>query len=287
MFLRLFLLLLVCGVLFGLVFQNDLRRPKVRHANIPDYVPTAINAYDEAVSSHHVKTMSFGPKNWSNEKDFGQKNDWDKETKGDFIVYYQKDKDGLWQNRALGLIQDLDHIKQSFKLFPSKLNSHKFPFYLAPSDSFYFNVVSHLANDSIRDIVESNDIEGFMVSEFGPLGYMARGCIIKASSFDVPFDAPNGTHAATASCLSNYVMWSYFDKALSLIETAEAISPEAALLLESAGTIGQLLYEEAKKSNSVDTTTAASDSSGIQIPSSEEIVQEDAPNEEPADSEEE
>lgn len=265
----LFFLLLVCGIAFGIAFQNDLQRPRMRHANIPEFMHEAIRLHNISGINHYVADVYFGPSAWPNEKDYGQKKDWDKEEKECFIVYYNKDKDGVWQLNAQSLLTELIRSKQLMQeemkfLFtnPQKINGRKLAFYLPTTEAQYDSVLEKLTKSYADSIDNASRYNGFMYSEFGPLGFKPVGIVIKPSAFDIPMNEPNSYRAIAIGGLTYYESWALADQALIFIEKIpmkELIEAQATqklnelkVILSMAGEIGAKMSEAMAK----DTTYA-------------------------------
>jgi len=306
----LLLILLACGIGFGIAFQNDLQRPRMRHANIPEFMHEAIRLHNGLGLNHYVADVHFGPSAWPNDKDYGQKNDWDKEEKECFIVYYHRDEDGVWQLNAQSLLTELARSKQimqeEMKFFfmnPQRINGRKLAFYLPTTEMQYDSVVKKLAKSYADSIISYNDsrMGGFMYSEFGPLGFKPVGIVIKPSSFDIPMNETNSYRAVAIGGLAYYESWALADQALVLIEkipfneiaeqSASTKLNELSLLFSGAKEIGSLMKQTMATDSTYSSLAKNIDSAATPVEpeqqSSEAPVQEDAPNEEPADSEEE
>lgn len=289
-FLMLFILLLICGIGFGIAFQNDLQRPKMRHANIPQFMHEAIHLHNISGINHYVADVNFGPSSWPNEKDYGQKKDWDKEEKECFIVYYNKDKDGVWQLNAQSLLTELIRSKQLMQeemkfLFtnPQKINGRKLAFYLPTTEAQYDSVLKKLTKSYADSIDNASRYNGFMYSEFGPLGFKPVGIVIKPASFDVPMNEPNSYRAVAIGALAYYESWAWADQALSIIEKIpmkELVEAQASQklrevkkLLGLAGEIGSKMSEAMAK----DTTYATLSTAIAEAPDAVEPIEEALP----------
>lgn len=289
-FVSLFLLLLICGVLFGIAFQNDLQRPRMRHANMPEFMHEAIRLHNNLGINHYVADVHFGPSAWPNDKDFGQKNGWNKEEKECFIVYYHRDKEGVWQLNAQSLLTELTRSKQimqeEMKFFfmnPQRINGRKLTFYLPTTEAQYDSVVKKLAKSYADSIVSYNDsrIGGFMYSEFGPLGFKPVGIIIKPNSFDIPMNEPNSYRAVALGGLAYYESWAQADQALILIEkipfndiaksAASTKINELSILLGSAKEIGPLMMQAMNSDSTYSSLASAAASNHESVKDAESL----------------
>lgn len=257
----LFLLLLVCGIAFGIAFQNDLLRPKMRHVHMPGFMHEAIHLHNNLGINHYVADVHFGPSSWPNAKDYGQKNNWSMEEKECFIVYYNKDKDAKWQLRAQSLLTELVQQKrlmqEKMKMFfmnPQRINNRKLAFYLPTSEAQYDSVVRKIAKSRVDSIYNYNDgrFGGFMYSEFGPLGFKPVGVVIKPSSFDVPLNEPGSYREVALNGLQYYENWAIADQALVMLEKipweeialrGRAKLDELLVFFEGAGQIGNIMLK--------------------------------------------
>ena len=289
----LFVLLLVCGIGFGIAFQNDLQRPKMRHAHIPEFMHEAIHLHNGLPINHYVADVNFGPAAWPNEKDLGQKKGWDKEEKECFIVYYNKDKDGVWQLNAQSLLTELVRSKllmqEEMKIFftnPQKINGRKLAFYLPTTEAQYDSVLKKLTKSYADSIDNASRYSGFMYSEFGPLGFKPVGIVMRPGSFDIPMNEPNSYRAVAVGALAYYESWALADIALTFIEKipmrefAEAqVSQklgEIKRILGLAGQIGTTMSEAMAK----DTTYASLSKAIAEAPDAIEPAAETSPENE-------
>lgn len=292
-FVMLFILLLICGVAFGIAFQNDLQRPRMRHANIPEFMHEAIRLHNGLPINHYVADVNFGPSAWPNKKDYGQKKDWDKEEKECFIVYYNKDKDGVWQLNAQSLLTELVRSKQLMQeemkfLFtnPQKINGRKLAFYLPTTEAQYDSVLKKLTKSYADSIDNASRYSGYMYSEFGPLGFKPVGIVIKPESFDIPMNEPNSYRAVAIGALAYYESWALADQALTYIEMIpmkELVEAQASqklkelkFILGLAGEIGATMSEAMAK----DTTFAAVSTAIAEAPDTVEPSTETQPDSE-------
>ena len=261
-FIALFLLLRVCGIAFGIAFQNDLQRPKMRHAHIPEFMHEAIYMHNNLGINHYVADVQFGPSSWPNAKDFGQKNGWNIEEKDCFIVYYNKDREAKWQLNAQSLLTELVQQKQimqeNSKMFfmdPQRINNRKLAFYLPTSESQYDSVVRRMTKSHFDSIYFYNDRRygGFMYSEFGPLGFKPVGIVVKPSSFNVPVNEPNSYRSVVLNALQYYENWAFAEQALVMIEkipwkTMVAMEgapklDELSMFFDAAGQVGSFMLK--------------------------------------------
>ena len=273
-FVMLFILLLICGIGFGIAFQNDLQRPRMRHANIPQFMHDAIHLHNDLPINHYVADVNFGPAAWPNEKDLGQKKGWSKEEKECFIVYYNKDKDGVWQLNAQSLLTELIRSKQLmqeeltiFFMNPQKNNGRKLAFYLPTTEVQYDSVLKKLTKSYADSIDNASRYSGYMYSEFGPLGFKPVGIVIKPESFDIPMNEPNSYRAVAIGALAYYESWAWADQALSIIEKIpmkELVEAQASQklrevkkLLGLAGEIGSKMSEAMAKDTSYTAVSTA------------------------------
>ena len=268
-FVMLFVLLLICGVAFGIAFQNDLQRPKMRHANIAEFMHEAIRMHNRLPINHYVADLNFGPAAWPNEKDLGQKKGWDKEEKECFIIYYNRDKDGVWQLNAQSLLTELVRSKQlmqeEMKIFfmnPQRFNGRKLAFYLPTTEVQYDSVLKMLTRSYADSIDNASRYNGFMYSQFGPLGFKPVGIVLRPASFDIPMNEPNSYRMVALAGLTYYESWALADQALTFIEKIpmkELVEAQASqklkevnAILGMAGDIGSAMSEAMTK----DTTYA-------------------------------
>ena len=145
---------------------------------------------------------------------------------------------------------------------PQKINGRKLAFYLPTTEAQYDSVLEKLTKSYADSIDNASRYNGFMYSEFGPLGFKPVGIVIKPSAFDIPMNEPNSYRAIAIGGLTYYESWALADQALIFIEKIpmkELIEAQATqklnelkVILSMAGEIGAKMSEAMAK----DTTYA-------------------------------
>lgn len=289
---KLFLVIFVCGILFGIVYQNDLMRPKVRHPDVPAFVHVAIKNYNEKVANHFVRDVHFGPSAWQNDKDFGSKNDWNKIEKDGFVIYYKNDKEGKWHMNAQSVLTELSRTKQQMKdaprgvsapyIEPQSVNNRMLPFYLPSTDEEYEMVVQRLAGSSAESIYKyrDSDVYGYSLSEFGPLGFKPAGIVLKPAAFDVAMNEKGSYRDAALAGLEYYEHWAAAELALFIIEDAPAgtVPSEYLAKMTLAGEVGAVMLEAmAADSLYMSAMTAIADSAAAATAAADSIAAAEEP----------
>lgn len=184
-----FFFLILAG-LFGVVVHTGANHPPLRFPSIGG--KTAQFIMDMAQREYKDVSLSLskqGPFRWDNKKDLGFSSvlgQWKVEADHDAVVYYRRDKDAIWQQKAQSVLSKADRITEELTGLMGKVccvadssNGRKLPIYLPENDQEFMQVLDKLC-DGQR--IPSNK-NGSSVINIGPLGCKDNGIVIHPDSF--------------------------------------------------------------------------------------------------------
>lgn len=187
-----FLVFLVAALSFGWLYKVGVNRPPLKYAHIPDITKEYIRNLGLHNGDQGVSIVDRGPFNWDNEDDAGER-EWLKEIDRNFVVYYHRDHEALWQARAQDILKEANrNIDPLIELlghyhFPESMNGRRLAIYLPENEATYKRILSELLEEECGPGVDS--ALGITVTQIGPLGCLTKGIVINPIVFD---DAPNG-----------------------------------------------------------------------------------------------
>lgn len=187
-----FLIFLVAAVFFGWLYKVGVNRPPLKYAHIPDITKEYIRNLGHHNGDQGLSIVDRGPFYWDNEDDAGQR-EWLSEVDRNFIVYYHRDSEALWQARAQdvlleanrnidGLIELLGHYH-----YPDAMNGRKLAIYLPENTAAYKRILDELLEADSGN--SASTTLGITVTQIGPLGCLTKGIVLNPEVFD---DEPNG-----------------------------------------------------------------------------------------------
>lgn len=216
-FIIMVLWLLVSAVGVGTVYQIARNRPPVVYGNLtPDQVDKFNRLLkDNGENGGQFINELFNLEDWDNASDLGAQEslDWVKLEDANFIVYYKEDLKGVWkQNAELTLRlanKAIPDLKSTFGryIYPKDINGRKLPIYLPPTPSAYGNTIRSLTNGACGD---GNSI-GKTVYLISPSGFLAKGIVLKNSTFSTQELYQNSIICVLPHELSHYVYEASYD----------------------------------------------------------------------------
>lgn len=214
-FVKFGVLFLIIALFIGKVYDVGVHRPPLKYANIPVLTQDYINEIGKGNNDMGVSYVEQGPFNWNNDDDFAyEKDGWAYEEDADFIVYYKRDKDAIWQTNAqevltnartnIGLLEDLF----GKYYYASDMNGRKLAIYLPDTPSLYKETICSLLGVSSYD---TKSVEGLIVTEVGSLGCKTKGIVLSPACFDEEPASANGYITVLKHEMNHYVFFSSLD----------------------------------------------------------------------------
>lgn len=147
----------VTAFFVGKVYKTGQDRPPLKYSLIPKSTLDVLNRLG-GINSGIIVDINGGG-SWSNENDLGnlEEESWSKEEDEYFIVYYHRDKEALWQGRALDIVREANkNIPILTELmgkyyYPADVNDRKLSIYLPVTESEYTNVISKILGQPFSD----------------------------------------------------------------------------------------------------------------------------------------
>lgn len=214
-FVKFGVLFLIIALFIGKVYDVGVHRPPLKYANIPVLTQDYINEIGKGNNDMGVSYVEQGPFNWNNDDDFAyEKDGWAYEEDADFIVYYKRDKDAIWQTNAqevltnartnIGLLEDLF----GKYYYASDMNGRKLAIYLPDTPSLYKETICSLLGVSSYD---TKSVAGLIVTEVGSLGCKTKGIVLSPACFDEEPASANGYITVLKHEMNHYVFFSSLD----------------------------------------------------------------------------
>jgi len=178
-------LFLAVAVILGLIFQTGANHPPMRFPDIGDVTTQFLS--DMAKSEYRDVRLSLasqGPFKWDNKKDLGQSKilgDWSNEMDQDFIVYFRRDNDAVWQEKAQSIISSVDRIANELSDCMGEIccssesaNGRRLPIYLPTTTEEYLQVIGQLCDGHAAP----SNRDGCSFISIGPLGCKNEGIVL-------------------------------------------------------------------------------------------------------------
>ena len=209
------LIFLLIAVGIGKLYNTGIHRPPLKYANISDQSKQYI---DKVVKNNKDLGLSYveqGPFDWNNTEDYAyEKDGWAYEEDKDFIVYYKRDRNAIWQTNAqevlmqarenVGLLEDLF----GKYYYASDMNGRKLAIYLPDSPSLYKQTVCDLMETTNYD---TKDVAGITITQIGILGCKTKGIVLSPECFEYEPEEPNGYIPVLKHEMNHYVFFSSLD----------------------------------------------------------------------------
>lgn len=181
--------LAIIGLVIAKLYDIAIHRPSLVYRQLSPQTISWLKMFNDSDPESLIKAASFGPFNWSNKEDIGQKNKrkWDKEEDEKAVVYYVKDhKDVKGQLRAQNVRESVDNIIREIPDYlgsykgPESLNGRKIAIYV-PSEEKEYNALLKKLCDEDRG---TGSKSGRSIISIGPLGCQCKGILIHPKAFE-------------------------------------------------------------------------------------------------------
>ena len=184
-----FVVFLALAFLMGKVYQTGVNRPPLKYALIPDGTLNYLKHLSELGGEGGgiiVRERGSGEE-WSNKKDLGsrEKTGWSKEEDDNFIVYYHRDKEALWQGRALNVLrcanQNIEPLAELMGryIYPAEVNGRKLSIYLPQTDGEYIS----LQESMLQKKLKYDTSIGVTITTISVYGCKTEGILLRPSCF--------------------------------------------------------------------------------------------------------
>lgn len=206
----------VVGLIVAKVYDIGIHRPPLKYAFIPQETIEYIRILGKNTKDQGILYTDKGPFDWSNKKDLGQNRaeKWRREGDENFVVYYHRDKQAVWQKRAQDVLsharENIDYLKDLFGVYfyAADMNGRRLAIYLPENEGVYAATVSSLMGEMHED---NSGALGITITNVGPLGCMTKGIILHPKCFEVdPYDI-NGFIKILQHEMCHYVFFSALD----------------------------------------------------------------------------
>ncbi len=214
-----FLMFCAIALLFGWVYKIGVNRPPLKYALIPESTIEYLRNLNNINPGQGFNLSDEGPMDWDNDEDFGQTASgdmkWRFEEDENFIVYYHKDKDALWQGYAQQVLKYADAAIPSMidlmgrYYYPKDMNGRKLAIYLAESENVYNNTINQLMNTNPAS--RHTGSIGITIFSIGRTGCMTDGIVIHPDCFKDDPHGENGYYKVLLHEMNHYVFFSSLD----------------------------------------------------------------------------
>lgn len=205
--------LVIITILFGIsaffvgeVYKTGQDRPPLKYAAIPTGTLDFLNRLSRGGNGIIVNTGNGG--SWSNDDDLGNQTEeeWAKEEDDYFIAYYHRDKEAIWQGRALDVIREahknigiLEELMGKY-YYPADVNNRKLSIYLPVTGSEYTNVISKILGQhfSVQGTI------GLTICTISLAGCKTEGIVLNPCLFESK-DRRNGYVLTLLHEMNHYV----------------------------------------------------------------------------------
>ena len=204
----------VTGLVVAKVYDIGIHRPPLKYAIIHPKTIKYLHVLTKNTKDQGILYTDKGPFDWSNKKDFGQAEKWYREGDENFVVYYHRDKQAVWQKRAQDILsharENIDYLKDLFGVYfyAADMNGRRLAIYLPESEGVYTATISSLMGEMRGD---NSGALGITITNVGPLGCMTKGIVLNPKCFEVePYDI-NGYIKVLQHEMCHYVFFSALD----------------------------------------------------------------------------
>lgn len=206
----------VIGLIVAKVYDIGIHRPPLKYAFIPQETKDYLHILTKNTKDQGILYTDKGPFDWSNKKDLGQKRaeKWRREGDENFVVYYHRDNQAVWQKRAQDVLsharENIDYLKDLFGVYfyAADMNGRRLAIYLPENEGLYSATISSLLGERHED---NTGTMGITITFVGPLGCMTKGIVLHPKCFEVdPYDI-NGYIKILQHEMCHYVFFSALD----------------------------------------------------------------------------
>lgn len=182
------LVFVLIGVLVAKLYEIGVNRPSLVYKTIEQPVSMWVNTLGTLTEDMSFSASQFGPFDWNNNQDIGQKNElgkWAKEEDANTVVYYRKDKDAIAQVRARNILDEVMQISYEIPdlmgayISIDSVNGRKLAIYIPNTDEEY----QLLANKLSKDKLQNGNGFGCSIMQLGPLGCQMKGILLHPNGF--------------------------------------------------------------------------------------------------------
>lgn len=185
----------VIALLVAKLYDTGVNRPSMMFKHIPKETKDWVNelSRNKKDGGLDISAAPTGPFNWKNTDDYlsrpsSSMRKWGKQESKEVVVYHYKDKDAVWQGRARSVIKCVEEAVPQLKevygkyYYPEDMNGRKLAVYLADSTKHYQTIVRKLSGERAT-LAETEDSNGLLVMEIGPLGCQVKGIVLHPDCF--------------------------------------------------------------------------------------------------------
>lgn len=180
----------------GKAYKAEQHKPRDRYPGINnETIQRLRNIIGKLRNNDHpaIHIWANGPWNWENEKDYGnQGEEWAKEEDPNFIVYYHKDKEAIWQGRAQNILKCANEFIPTIESvmgqyhYPYQQYDRKLAFYLAKDKNDYAQTSKQVGGSYLPNSL------GVTFTTMGRYGCKTEGIVLNPTIFSVPPSDING-----------------------------------------------------------------------------------------------
>ena len=206
----------VLALIVAKAYDIGIHRPPLKYANIPISTQDYLRELGKLAKDQGITFSDQGPFDWSNNQDLGQSKDetWKSEEDENFIVYYHRDQEAIWQAHAQDILhqarENIDYLNDLFGVYfyAADMNGRRLAIYLPENEGLYSKTIATLMGVPHADGAGSL---GITVTQVGPLGCLTKGIVLHPECFDVaPYDV-NGFVKVLQHEMCHYVFFSALD----------------------------------------------------------------------------
>lgn len=180
------IVLAVIALVIAKLYDIAIHRPSLAYRQLSPEMIYWLKMFNETDPQSLIKAAPVGPFDWSNKKDFGQKNKkkWRKEEDDKSIVYFPT-REVKYQIQAQNVQQNVDNIIRELPDFfgsykgPESMNGRKLAIYV-PSTKGKYDTLQHVLSD---EVPAGGSKYGRSFISIGPLGCQNKGIIIHPDAF--------------------------------------------------------------------------------------------------------
>ena len=180
----------VFAVVLAIIIYTGANHPPLRYPEMSrETVDYILNTAKKEHGQMNLNLSPEGPFKWDNKNDIGAGKEmgvWANEFSPNSIVYYRRDKDAVWQDRARNVVERMSWIADELSdlmgvtcCSADSANGRKLPVYLPETGEEYARLVMELS----KGTQAPNSVDGCSFIQLGPLGCQNRGIVIHPDLF--------------------------------------------------------------------------------------------------------